>query len=283
VTPAAAAAPAVRPAGRRSAGATGHRRPLAAPPRPRRVSGPLARPHRDLATRPRAEDHDGIALGLIAALGRLSEHRLLDRLIRGRSWIAIVAFALIGIVTMQLVLLKLNAGVGRSLVSEAALQRENAALSIENSELAAGGRVESSAVRLSMEVVPMGALRFLTTNPQADLRHGAEALNTPVSSATTEAAEPSSGTSASANSSSTSSTSAEAASTAPGTSTTAAQTSAPSSEAAPAPSGESAGTSASTPPSGEAATTTAPQAAGASGGPPGEASPAGGTQAGSSG
>ena len=76
----------------------------------------------------------------------VATHRLLDRLIRGRVWIGVIAFALIGIVTMQLVLLKLNAGIGRSLVREALLQRENATLSAENSEVGRG-RTDRSAGR----------------------------------------------------------------------------------------------------------------------------------------
>ena len=91
----------------------------------------------------------GLALRLIAALDRVSRHRALG----GRTWIGLVAFALIGIVTLQLGLLKLNAGIGRALQREAVLQRENAALSIENSELAASGRVTSWAARAGMEPV----------------------------------------------------------------------------------------------------------------------------------
>jgi hypothetical protein len=126
-----------------------------------------------------APEYAGVALGVIEGVKRLSSNPVLDRLIRGRTWIAIVAFALIGIVTLQLGLLKLNAGIGRSLQLEAGLQRENAALSIENSELAAGDVVESRAGRLGMEVVPVGALRFLTAHPAADAGHGAAALKTP--------------------------------------------------------------------------------------------------------
>jgi cell division protein FtsL len=114
---------------------------------------------------------------LIAALETIANHRLLDRLLRGRAWIGLVAFALIGIVTMQLGLLKLSGGIGRAIEREALLQRENAALSIENSELAAGDRVQSLATRLGMELVPAGALRFLTANPRTDLARGAAALS----------------------------------------------------------------------------------------------------------
>jgi 16S rRNA (cytosine1402-N4)-methyltransferase len=51
-----------------------------------------------------------------------------------------------------------------------------AALSIEGSELVAGGRVESRAQTLGMQLVPVGSLRFLTVHPRADARHAASAL-----------------------------------------------------------------------------------------------------------
>ena len=91
-----------------------------------------------------------------------------------------MAFALIGIVTLQLGLLKLNAGIGRALEHEALLQRENAALSIENSELAAGDRVQSLAARLGMELVPPGSAAFPDAPaPDRRARAAAAALSTP--------------------------------------------------------------------------------------------------------
>ncbi|MFI4991179.1 MAG: hypothetical protein ACHQHO_09755 [Solirubrobacterales bacterium] len=163
--PAAAAAPAVRP------------RRAPAPRGPRRISGP-ARP----ATAPRrpatdvAADQAGLVVGLLSAIESLAQHRLLDRLIRGRVWIGLVAFALIGIVTLQLGLLKLNGGIGRAIEHEALLQRENAALSIENSELAAGTRVEQGAAKLGMAFVPAGTLRFLSAGGRGDAAKAAAAL-----------------------------------------------------------------------------------------------------------
>jgi hypothetical protein len=125
-------------------------------------------------------------LGLLEALARVPRSRLLDRLIQGRISIAFVAFALIGIVTMQLGLLKLNAGIGRALEHEALLQRENAALSIENSELAAGDRVELQAGRLGMGLTSPGDLRFLTLgSPSFETHRAATALSVPVASAAT--------------------------------------------------------------------------------------------------
>jgi cell division protein FtsL len=180
----AAAAPAISP---RRRTATPRRAP-AAPRRPRRISGP-ANP---------ARGQTRSAVGLAEAV---ATHRLLDRLIRGRIWIGVIAFALIGIVTMQLGLLKLNAGIGRSLAREAQLQRENATLSTENSELAAGERVETQAEHAGMELIPAGAIGFLAAHPSSDVSKAAAALSsaasTPSASTTTgSGTEATSGTSA---------------------------------------------------------------------------------------
>jgi hypothetical protein len=117
---------------------------------------------------------------MVSALEALAQHRLLDRLIRGRTWIGIVAFALIGIVTLQLGLLKLNGGIGRALEHEAVLQRQNATLAIENSELAAGTRVESRAAALGMGFAASGALHFLSSSTHGDIAKAANALSTPI-------------------------------------------------------------------------------------------------------
>ncbi|HTC73616.1 MAG TPA: hypothetical protein VK655_12075, partial [Solirubrobacteraceae bacterium] len=143
MTPPAAAAPATR--GRSTAPA----RPRVAPPRPRRISGP-ARPPEKRGSRAstHVQAEHGLVPGLLGALDGVSRSGALDRLIRGRIWIGVITFALIGIVTLQLLVLQLNASIGRSLVREAQLQRTNAALSIEGSELAGGERVETRAALL---------------------------------------------------------------------------------------------------------------------------------------
>jgi cell division protein FtsL len=155
-------------------------RPRVSPPRPRRVSGPARQPSRGAAPAPPPREERGLALGLLDALAGVTRGGALDRLIRGRIWIAVIAFALIGIVTLQLLVLQLNASIGRTLVREGQLERENAALSIEGSELASGERVESDAARLGMQLVPVGSLRFLRADPPADIARAAASLNTPV-------------------------------------------------------------------------------------------------------
>lgn len=92
-------------------------------------------------------------------------------------WIALIAFALIGIVTLQLGLLKLNGDIGRALVQEALVRRENATLSIENSELASSDSVEARAAHIDMEFAPSGALRFLDGRPDSEATDVAAALS----------------------------------------------------------------------------------------------------------
>lgn len=103
-------------------------------------------------------------------------HRLLDRLIRGRAWIGIVAFALIGIVAMQLWIVKLGYGIGRAVEHEGLLRRENSALGIENAELSSGERVERLAAAKGMVEAAPGALRFDAVRPGLDARLAAAAL-----------------------------------------------------------------------------------------------------------
>jgi hypothetical protein len=123
---------------------------------------------------------EGIAHSALSVLRSAYNHRAIDRLLAGRIWIGLVAFALIGIVTLQLGLLKLNNGIGHALEHEGVLQRQNAALSVENSELAAGTRVESTADHLGMTLVPVGALRFLRAHDSGDIGKASNALSTHV-------------------------------------------------------------------------------------------------------
>jgi hypothetical protein len=224
----------------------------------------------------------GLAVGALAALRSVESHPLLDRLIGGRTWIGLVAFALIGIVTLQLGLLKLNAGIGRTLEQMSSLQSQNAALSIENAELAAGDRVESSAARLGMEIVPIGALKSLTPRPGLDAPHAASALSTPVH------VTPTTGASAEATTTSTSASSTEQAATATGAAqsgeASATATGEPAShESQPAAGESSSSAGAPTSSSGAPAVTAPPSPASTGSAPAGEATPAGGTQAGPTG
>jgi hypothetical protein len=207
---------------------------------------------------------------------RLSRQRLagaVRAVVLGRTWIALVAFALIGIVTLQLGLLKLNASIGRGLEHEALLQRQNAELSIENSETGASASIQSRAERLGMEFVPPSLLRFLSARPGADTNSAAAALNAPIGSSASgspeaSASAPQGQSGASAASASTSPAGTETASTPAATS--------PSPSGSQAASEPGASSTASSPP----ATTTAPEAPRAAGEPAAAPSPAGGSSGG---
>lgn len=147
--------------------------PKARPARPKA-------PSRGTRTRSgRAVEAPGLALRARDGLRVLSASALLDRLLRGRIWIGLLAFALIGIVAMQLFVLELNTGVGRTLRREAQLQRANAQIGIEDSMASAGGRVEPLAAATGMTIAAPGSLHFVAANT-ADIGRAAAALGTAI-------------------------------------------------------------------------------------------------------
>jgi hypothetical protein len=147
----------------------------------RRQSRPAIQPRRRPARRTRRPPRGapGIALRVIDAFEGVSNGAVLDRLIRGRVWIGLLAFALIGIVAMQLLVLELNTGIARTLTRMAALQRQNAQLGIEDSTYSAEERIAPAAAAAGMILAPVGTVHFVTANP-ADVSRAAAALSTTV-------------------------------------------------------------------------------------------------------
>jgi hypothetical protein len=110
---------------------------------------PLPRPHRPRTpSRPPlrlAAGGAAIALRVAEATLEVSGSRTMDRLVRSRAWVVIVAFGLIGIVAMQVSMLKFNAGIGRAVETAATLERSNAALRADVSRLSSGDRIQALA------------------------------------------------------------------------------------------------------------------------------------------
>jgi hypothetical protein len=123
-----------------------------APRAPRRVSGPAARPRRgeDARRAPRRAAPDPFILRAVNRTLALSDSRFLDRLIRGRLWIPVVAAALMGIVFMQVSMLKLNAGIGRAVQSAGTLERQNSTLRADVSRMESGSKIDAVAKSLGM-------------------------------------------------------------------------------------------------------------------------------------
>jgi cell division protein FtsL len=139
---------------------------------PRRVSGPA---RGRVRTAPRAAPRPRVATSRAAApavalpqiprlvdvLAGLPDSRWLDRLLRGRAWIALIALALIGLVFMQVSMLKLNAGIGQSVERSATLERQNADLRATVSQLSSEERIQRAAADMGLIMPPAGDIRYL--------------------------------------------------------------------------------------------------------------------------
>jgi len=145
-------------AARRTSGAPQARTrpPLRAVP-PRRVSGPAKAAGRGPVA---AGATGGLLLGAAGLARTLPDSRALDRLIRGRAWVAVIAVALIGIVAMQVHMLGLNAGIGRAVEKTSTLEQQNTSLRLEVSRLSSGERIAAEASRLGLVMPNAGEVRY---------------------------------------------------------------------------------------------------------------------------
>jgi cell division protein FtsL len=139
----------------------------------RRISGP-ARPA--YAGAPAAARPFALRLGATAM--RVGDARLLDRLVRGRAWIALVAVGLMGIVFMQVSLLKLNAGISRAVTAADTLDRQNSTLRGDISNLDSAERIQSVAAKLGMITPAAGDVHYLDGR-QADGARAAASIKPP--------------------------------------------------------------------------------------------------------
>ena len=177
-------------------GTPGHRLRHGAAPRPQRRRSVPARP------RGRARVPGGavaapppLALRLGRTARRVGDARLLDRLVRGRGWIALIAVGLMGIVFTQVSLLKLNAGISRAVSASDALERQNATLRAQISSLDSGERIQDVAARLGMLMPAAGQVRFLDARDASAARaaasiHPPDPVTTILPAATTTAPAP---------------------------------------------------------------------------------------------
>jgi len=151
--------------------------PLRLPPAPRRVSGPDRHPRAAVAA-PQA--------GASPFL-RLIDHPWLERLVRGRAWIAIVAVALLGIVAMQVALLRLGAQIGSETATVNALVQQNETAQAAVGQLEASGRVSTEAGSLGMLYPQPSSVTYLQTNT-GDARRAADTMTAPSKAAVAAAA-----------------------------------------------------------------------------------------------
>ena len=150
----------------------------AAPRRARRVSGP-ARPQARSRTTGRAAAADPFAVRAVARVVTLADSRLLRRLVHGRLWIPLVAAGLMGIVFMQVSMLKLNAGIGRAVQSASTLERQNAAMRADVSRMESGERIDDVAQGLGMVVPADGGERYVSARGTGLAARATERMTAP--------------------------------------------------------------------------------------------------------
>jgi cell division protein FtsL len=162
------------------------RRLRPAPPPRRRVSGPAPGARR---ARPAPAPPLG---ALVDRLRTVGDSRLLDRLIRGQAWVVVLGIALMGIVALQVSLLKLNTGIGQSIERAGALERQNAGLRAEVSTLSNEERIQAVAEEQGMLMPPAGEVRYVKVRRgDADAAKAAAVMrppDPPEDAATTSAA-----------------------------------------------------------------------------------------------
>lgn len=105
----------------------------------------------------------------------LPESRLLDRLMRGRIWIGLLAVLLFGLVFLNVSLLKLNSEAGRNSERVKALRIENDRLHARVSRLQGGDRIERVAARLGLVMPEPGNVHYLSAS-EGDAARAARAV-----------------------------------------------------------------------------------------------------------
>ena len=161
---AAAAAPARHSTRRRPAGSQ-----RAAPTR--RRSGPAATPAIALPVR--------VINAPFARAARRRTGGVLDALLAGRGWIALVFVLLAGIVFFNVDLLQMNRDIAGNDQKISALKREIARNRLDVARLASSERIQESAAQMGLVLPAPGDVRYLKAHPGRDGRQAAKRITAP--------------------------------------------------------------------------------------------------------
>ena len=104
---------------------------------------------------------------------------LLDALLSGRGWIALVFVLLAGIVFFNVDLLQMNRDIARDADRISALKRENARLLLEEARLASSERIQESAAQLGLVLPAPGEVRYLKARPTRDAGQAVKRITEP--------------------------------------------------------------------------------------------------------
>ncbi len=149
-----------------------------APRASRRVSGPAGGRGAAAAAAAALPRPQLAPLGprLVAFATTLPDRGFVDRMVRGRVWIGVLAVLLIGLVFTQVSLLKLNAGIGSDVERGAGLERINGELRAQVSQLESGERIQERAAALGMVLPAAGQISYVRAQGSNDISAAANAL-----------------------------------------------------------------------------------------------------------
>jgi cell division protein FtsL len=115
---------------------------------------------------------------------------VLDALLSGRGWIALIGVLLAGIVFFNVDLLQMNRDIARDAEKASALGRENARLRLTLARLGSSERIQEAAAGLGLVLPAPGEVRYLKAHPAVDARRAAKRITEPNEALVPPAPEP---------------------------------------------------------------------------------------------
>ena len=103
--------------------------------------------------------------------------QVLDALLRGRAWIALVFVLLAGIVFFNVDLLRMNRDIAVTAERAAKVERENARLRTDLARLGSSERIQRVAAERGLVLPAPGEVRYLRSNPAVDARRAAKRID----------------------------------------------------------------------------------------------------------
>lgn len=101
---------------------------------------------------------------------------VLDALLRGRAWIALVFVLLAGIVFFNVDLLRMNREIALTAERAAEVERENARLRTDLARLGSSERIQRVAAARGLVLPAPGEVRYLRSDPVVDARRAAKRI-----------------------------------------------------------------------------------------------------------
>jgi hypothetical protein len=122
----------------------------------------------------------------MGAICTVRDSQVVDRLVRGQGWIALLGVLLIGLVGLNVSLLKLNAQNGRTAEIARDLRIDNAKLRGSVSRLASSGRLQEAARDMGLVMPTPQMVNYLSAHPRSDGRRAAKNVRLDVPAPSTE-------------------------------------------------------------------------------------------------